>query len=283
MSTATRWSRRATKRPHTKRHERERPSAPTDRRQVCARKIDAAQMAPQNPPSTCLFLPELPPDLTDAILERHFRGFVGYDSCRTRHDRNGKLVGFVEFETIDDAVRCRENQQGQSPFPGVNWHIHFSNSQGRPASGATAPGGKRPRDESGPPVPRQDALRHRCAGCCVRRLRMATASRVLLVQTFLPPAHVPPAPLPRPSHRHLLHVSYASQQRWPLANGHAAPRGISTRSAWRARRLCALAAGPVAVRPASGRQWRRRRGRLRCGPLRSAPAGPCRSDVDASE
>ena len=47
-------------------------------------------------PSTCLFLPELPPDLTDSVLERHFRGYNGYASCRTRHDRNGKLVGFVD-------------------------------------------------------------------------------------------------------------------------------------------------------------------------------------------
>ena len=46
-------------------------------------------------PSQTLFLPELPSDITDGVLERHFRGFVGYESCRTRNDRNGKLVGFV--------------------------------------------------------------------------------------------------------------------------------------------------------------------------------------------
>ena len=88
-------------------------------------------MAPSggnNPPSTCLFLPELPPDLSDSILERHFRGFVGFSSSRTRKDRNGKLVGFVEFEQIDDAVRCRDSMGSTSPFPGLNWHIHFSNN-----------------------------------------------------------------------------------------------------------------------------------------------------------
>ena len=111
--------------------------------------------APNNPPSTCLFLPELPPDLTDAVLERHFRGFVGYASCRTRHDRNGKLVGFVEFENIEDAVRCRENQQGQSPFPGINWHIHFSNNTKNP---------KRAREESAEPVGRIDAQRMAVGG-----------------------------------------------------------------------------------------------------------------------
>ena len=65
-------------------------------------------MAPNNPPSSCLFIPELPADLTDSILERTFRGYTGFTSCRTRHDRNGKLVGFVEFEQVDDAVRCRD-------------------------------------------------------------------------------------------------------------------------------------------------------------------------------
>ena len=116
-------------------------------------------MPANSPPSTCLFLPELPGDLSGDVLERHFRGFVGFSSCRTRHDRNGKLVGFVEFENIDDAVRCRDSMQGASPFPGINWHIHFSNnSKGGPA----APGGpvaKRAREEPAPPQPRHEAQR----------------------------------------------------------------------------------------------------------------------------
>ena len=105
--------------------------------------------ASANQPSTCLFIPELPSDLNDAVLERHFRSYTGYTSARTRHDRNGKLVGFVEFEQIDDAVRCRDSMQGASPFPGINWHIHFSNSKPAPAA-AGGGGGKRPRDEPMP-------------------------------------------------------------------------------------------------------------------------------------
>ena len=76
-------------------------------------------------PSQTLFLPELPSDITDGVLERHFRGFVGYESCRTRNDRNGKLVGFVEFESIEDASRARESMQG------ANWHIDFSTNPTR--------------------------------------------------------------------------------------------------------------------------------------------------------
>ena len=86
------------------------------------------------------------------MLERHFRGFVGFSTCRTRLDRNGKIVGFVEFEGVDDAVRARDSMQGTSPFPGISWHIHFSNNtKGTP---------KRPRDEGGrEPMPREQAQR----------------------------------------------------------------------------------------------------------------------------
>ena len=113
-------------------------------------------MSRDAPPSTCLFLPELPADLTDQVLERHFRGFLGFTSCRTRHDRNGKLVGFLEFEQIENAIACRERMQGTSPFPGINWHIHFSNNA---KGGAPLQAAKRPRDEMGPPVPRHEAQR----------------------------------------------------------------------------------------------------------------------------
>ena len=113
------------------------------------------------PPSNCLFLPELPFDLTDATLERHFRGFVGFQVARTRHDRNGKLVGFVEFDAVDDAVRARDSMQGASPFEGISWHIHFSNNtKGTP---------KRPREEMDPPVSRMEAQRPAYSGMCVLR------------------------------------------------------------------------------------------------------------------
>ena len=107
------------------------------------------------PPSNCLFLPELPIDLSDAVLERHFRGFVGFQNARTRQDRNSKLVGFVEFDAVDDAVRARESMQGQSPFEGINWHIHFSNNTKNP---------KRAREESAEPVGRIDAQRMAVGG-----------------------------------------------------------------------------------------------------------------------
>ena len=115
-------------------------------------------MSTRSQPSNCLFLPELPDDLPDDTLERHFRGYEGYITSRTRKDRNQKTVGFVEFELIEQAVRCREEMQDQSPFGGLTWHIHYSNNPGRgaPHRGPT----KRPRDEPmREPVERRDAQR----------------------------------------------------------------------------------------------------------------------------
>ena len=106
-------------------------------------------MSTRSQPSNCLFLPELPDDLPDDTLERHFRGYEGYITSRTRKDRNQKTVGFVEFELIEQAVRCREEMQDQSPFGGLTWHIHYSNNPGR---GAAAAPTKRPRDEPSPLV-----------------------------------------------------------------------------------------------------------------------------------
>ena len=114
-------------------------------------------MSTRSQPSNCLFLPELPDDLPDDTLERHFRGYEGYITSRTRKDRNQKTVGFVEFELIEQAVRCREEMQDQSPFGGLTWHIHYSNNPGR---GAAAAPTKRPRDEPmREPVERRDAQR----------------------------------------------------------------------------------------------------------------------------
>ena len=101
----------------------------------------------RTPASECLFLPELQSDMNDDQLEREFRGFVGFVSCRTRFDRNGKLVGFVEFENADQAIRARESMLER-------WLIHFSNNtKGAP---------KRPREDSAPPArstaPRTNAL-----------------------------------------------------------------------------------------------------------------------------
>lgn len=153
-------------------------------------------MAPSggsNPPSKCLFLPELPPDLSDEILQRHFRGFVGFSTCRTRHDRTGKLVGFVEFEEIEDAVRCRDSMQGTSPFPGISWHIHFSNNtKGGPPGGAPP---KRPREESMPPVGRHEAQRPSYGSAmCALRPHIPLVHLHLLTRRVPFPRRMPPPP-----------------------------------------------------------------------------------------
>lgn len=107
-------------------------------------------------PTQTLFLPELPPELPESALERHFRGFTGFESCRMRNDRTGKVVGFVEFERVEDATRARESMQARSPFSGEPWNIQFSTNPSR------APVPKRARDDAG--QPRHEAVRNGSMG-----------------------------------------------------------------------------------------------------------------------
>jgi len=137
---------------------------------------------PDNGPSQCLFLPELPSSLKDDELERHFRGFFGFISCRTRFDRNGKLVGFVEFETPSQATRAKESMERSSPFTGHAWLIHFSNNT---KGGGSAPQQKRPRPEDSAPS-RQVAPRPNCS-----------AGPSSTGGTMAPPAAMSPYPSPQ--------------------------------------------------------------------------------------
>eukprot|EP00962_Isochrysis_galbana_P032256 scaffold10573_cov109-Isochrysis_galbana.AAC.1 len=103
-------------------------------------------------PTQTLFLPELPSELSESALERHFRGFTGFESCRMRNDRTGKVVGFVEFDRVEDAARARESMLDRSPFSGEPWNIQFSTNPSR------APVPKRSRDDAG--QPRHEAVRN---------------------------------------------------------------------------------------------------------------------------
>jgi len=77
-------------------------------------------------------------------LEDFFNGYRGCTAARMRKDRNGNTVGFVEFESIEDASDCKDQAEGEK-----SWRIRFSNS--KPMGGAD--GGKRRRPESGPRPP----------------------------------------------------------------------------------------------------------------------------------
>lgn len=93
-----------------------------------------------NPPSSTLFLPDLPADLPELELQALFQSQEGFKSARIREDRNKKyvcnkallcpnrshcvcsiifcsLVGFVEFEDSNFASRARDRFNGQRPLP----------------------------------------------------------------------------------------------------------------------------------------------------------------------
>jgi len=70
-----------------------------------------------NPPSSTLFLPDLPADLPEIELQALFQSQEGFKSARIREDRNKNLVGFVEFEDSSFASRARDRFNGQRPLP----------------------------------------------------------------------------------------------------------------------------------------------------------------------
>jgi RNA recognition motif-containing protein len=70
-----------------------------------------------NPPSSTLFLPDLPAELPELDLQALFQSQEGFKSARIREDRNKNLVGFVEFEDSNFASRARDRFNGQRPLP----------------------------------------------------------------------------------------------------------------------------------------------------------------------
>mmetsp|Transcript_5973 Transcript_5973/g.18368 ORF Transcript_5973/g.18368 Transcript_5973/m.18368 type:complete len:232 (-) Transcript_5973:1252-1947(-) len=214
-------------------------------------------------PTQTLFLPELPADLSEAELERTFRGFVGFESCRLRNDRTGKLVGFVEFECVDDAVHARDSMQASSPFSGEPWNVQFSTNQNR------GPAPKRLREDSG--QSRHDVLRSNVgAPAVVPRPPYPTpplppGSKGSSLPALAPPPPIPPGyrvptppslEPPPPLH---YHVSVSSFQpalcpipSSNLLNGSTASAGLSAMSRCSADRAepVTIVAIPFGSRPA---------------------------------
>eukprot|EP00904_Undaria_pinnatifida_P002986 jgi/Undpi1/12689/HiC_scaffold_6.g02357.m1 len=50
--------------------------------------LQSAAMGDRESPSSCLFVSDLPSDITEKELERLFNGCHGFDSCRVRKDKN---------------------------------------------------------------------------------------------------------------------------------------------------------------------------------------------------
>jgi len=81
-------------------------------------------------------------------VEVPFSSFPGYKNVRTRSDKHGMTVTFVEFETIDEATVARDSLSGvlrlRPTDPPVS--IYFA----RHSHGSEGEGAKRPREDSGP-------------------------------------------------------------------------------------------------------------------------------------
>eukprot|EP00965_Chrysotila_dentata_P048873 1621935-Pleurochrysis_carterae.AAC.4 len=61
-------------------------------------------------------------------------------------------AGFVEFDSVETAIRAKESMEENSPITGTPWLIHFSNN-------TKGGGSKRPREDAGPAFGRLTAPR----------------------------------------------------------------------------------------------------------------------------
>eukprot|EP00903_Cladosiphon_okamuranus_P006484 g6343.t1 len=73
----------------------------------------AAAMGDRDTPSSCLFVSDLPSDITEKELERLFAGCHGFESCRVRKDKNEHDVGFVDFWDTESATNAKDRFKGQ--------------------------------------------------------------------------------------------------------------------------------------------------------------------------
>eukprot|EP00752_Nemacystus_decipiens_P003836 g3529.t1 len=70
-------------------------------------------MGDRDTPSSCLFVSDLPSDITEKELERLFAGCHGFECCRVRKDKNEHDVGFVDFWDTESATIAKDRFKGQ--------------------------------------------------------------------------------------------------------------------------------------------------------------------------
>jgi RNA recognition motif-containing protein len=120
--------------------------------------------------STTLFVADLPGDMQESDLSDVFRHSRGYLTSRLRTDKSARVVGFVEFESVEDASAAKDMLDGQrvngSAAP---MRMQFAKAHRGPPPSA-APAQKRPRDDdyhagrAAPPALMHDESRGRHSG-----------------------------------------------------------------------------------------------------------------------
>lgn len=83
-----------------------------------------------NPPSSTLFIADLPPDFEENDLVSLFMSMEGYQSSRIRKDKKNNSVGFVEFQDTHTASNARDALQGyKTSFDEKGFSIQFSQNK----------------------------------------------------------------------------------------------------------------------------------------------------------
>mmetsp|Transcript_16040 Transcript_16040/g.22296 ORF Transcript_16040/g.22296 Transcript_16040/m.22296 type:complete len:294 (+) Transcript_16040:226-1107(+) len=86
--------------------------------------------ANSNPPSSTLFIADLPPDFEENDLVSLFMSLEGYQSSRIRKDKKNNSVGFVEFLDAHTASMARDALQGyKTSFNDKGFSIQFSQNK----------------------------------------------------------------------------------------------------------------------------------------------------------
>jgi RNA recognition motif-containing protein len=77
------------------------------------------QSQTQQTATRTLFIVEMPQDITEEDLQNVFCKEDGFLASRIRQDRKQRLVGFVDFDTTENAIKAREKYQGHICYDGA--------------------------------------------------------------------------------------------------------------------------------------------------------------------
>lgn len=103
--------------------------------------------------SATLFVADLPNDVKEEDLGAMFREEDGYASSRLRTDKTSRVVGFVEFNSSEQAAAALERMEGKGMFPDAPpLRIQFAKAKSSAPPGPSMAGKRAREDDSfGPP------------------------------------------------------------------------------------------------------------------------------------
>jgi len=106
-------------------------------------------------PSTCLFVSGLDPEMSENDFASIFQNCQGVNGTRIKFDKNNNLIGFVDFDSEDNAVTIKNRfDSGKfQPLSNGSYDVHFArptrNRQGADNSAGRASRNNNSRNNQG--------------------------------------------------------------------------------------------------------------------------------------